>query len=69
MINEELISRATVAEIMGLTVDTIKWHRTYGKMPAPDYVVDNKPLWLRETIDEWIQQRTTVKRPEGISSD
>jgi len=26
-------------------------------MPDPDYVIDSKPLWRRDTIDQWIAAR------------
>ena len=52
-----LLSRRDVAELMGLNVETIKWHRAGGTMPDPDYVVDQKPLWRRETINQWIARR------------
>jgi len=52
-----LLSRRDVAELMGLNVETIKYHRAAGQMPQPDYIVDQKPLWRRETIDQWIASR------------
>jgi predicted DNA-binding transcriptional regulator AlpA len=52
-----LLSRRDVADLMGLSVETIKSHRAGGAMPDPDYVVDQKPLWRRDTIDGWIARR------------
>ena len=52
-----LLSRRDVAELMGLGIETIKTHRARGNMPDPDYVIDDKPLWRRETIDQWIAER------------
>ena len=52
-----LLSRRDVAELMGLNVETIKYHRAAGTMPDPDYIVDQKPLWRRDTIDLWIARR------------
>ena len=52
-----LLSRRDIADLMGLNVETIKYHRAGGSMPDPDYVVDRKPLWRRETIDQWIATR------------
>jgi len=52
-----LLSRRDVADLMGLSVETIKSHRAGGAMPDPDYVVDQKPLWRRETIEGWIARR------------
>ena len=53
-----LLSRRDVAELMGLNVETIKYHRAGGTMPDPDCVIDQKPLWRRDTIDQWIAERT-----------
>ena len=52
-----LMSRRDVADLMGLSVETIKTHRADGAMPDTDYVIDQKPLWRRETIDGWIARR------------
>lgn len=52
-----LLSRRDVAELMGLGIETIKTHRARGNMPDPDYVIDDKPLWRKETIDQWIATR------------
>ena len=52
-----LLSRRDVAELMGLNVETIKYHRAAGTMPDPDYIVDQKPLWRRDTIERWIATR------------
>jgi len=52
-----LLSRRDVAELLGLNVETIKYHRAGGTMPDPDLVIDDKPLWRRETIDGWIAAR------------
>jgi predicted DNA-binding transcriptional regulator AlpA len=53
-----LLSRRDVADLMGLSVETIKSHRAGGAMPDADYIIDQKPLWRRETIDQWIARRT-----------
>lgn len=52
-----LLSRRDVAELMGLGIETIKTHRARGNMPDPDYIVDSKPLWRRDTIERWIASR------------
>ena len=52
-----LLSRRDVAKLLGLNVETIKYHRAGGTMPDPDLVIDQKPLWRRDTIDEWIATR------------
>ena len=52
-----LLSRRDVAELLGLNVETIKYHRATGGMPDPDLIIDSKPLWRRDTIDLWIARR------------
>jgi len=52
-----LLSRRDVADLMGLNVETIKYHRAGGTMPDPDLIIDDKPLWRRATIDQWIAAR------------
>jgi len=52
-----LLSRRDVAELLGLNVETIKYHRAGGTMPDPDLIIDDKPLWRRDTIDGWIAAR------------
>ena len=52
-----LLSRRDVAQLLGLNVETIKYHRAGGTMPDPDYIVDQTPLWRRDTIDQWIATR------------
>ena len=52
-----LLSRRDIAELMGLNVETIKYHRAGGSMPNPDLVIDDKPLWRRATIEQWIATR------------
>ncbi len=52
-----LLSRRDVAELMGLNVETIKYHRAAGSMPDPDLVIDDKPLCRRATIDQWMAVR------------
>ena len=55
-----LLSRRDIAELMGLNVETIKYHRGRSSMPEPDYVIDQKPLWRRDTIDQWIVSRAAT---------
>ena len=52
-----LLSRRDVAKLLGLNVETIKYHRARATMPDPDYVIDQKPLWRRDTIERWIASR------------
>jgi hypothetical protein len=52
-----LLSRRDIADLMGLNVETIKYHRAGGTMPDPDLVIDDKPLWRRATIEDWMATR------------
>lgn len=48
---------AQVAERLGVTADTVSAYKHRGQMPAPDATVGQSPLWLVQTIEDWIPTR------------
>ncbi len=52
-----LASYKTLAQMSGLSVRTVTSYGSIGRLPAPDFVVDNKPLWLYETAVAWNANR------------
>jgi predicted DNA-binding transcriptional regulator AlpA len=51
--NERLLTRQDVADLTGLTIQTIKTYRRNGTMPEHDYVIGRTPVWLESTIQKW----------------
>jgi len=53
-----LLNYAAISERTGIGVATLRTYRRTGHMPAPDSTeVSDRPLWLTETIEEWIANR------------
>jgi hypothetical protein len=50
---ENLLTRAQVAELLGLSIEAIKQHRRRKTMPEPDVTYGRTPLWRVETIKAW----------------
>ncbi len=56
--NNNLIGLAGIADLIGLTYDSVKQLRTHGKLPEPDLFVDGwAKLWKESTISEWDRDR------------
>lgn len=53
-----LASYRTLSEISGLSIRTVTSYGSIGRLPDPDFVVDNKPLWLYETAVKWNNERS-----------
>jgi hypothetical protein len=52
-----LLTRQEVADLIGVTLETIKMHRKNGTMPDPDHVYGVTPLWKPATIRAWDNTR------------
>ncbi|MFZ3475344.1 hypothetical protein ACODT3_42430 [Streptomyces sp. 4.24] len=46
-----------IAEETGLSVDTLRFYNSVGNMPSPDEASGSSPLWLPETITNWMANR------------
>ncbi len=47
-----------IAELIGVTVGSVKLMKARGNLPDPDVIVDGVPrLWSKATIVEWDSQR------------
>jgi hypothetical protein len=58
-----LLSVTEVAQRLGLSVSTVRWHRTHRSMPDPDGQVGPTPFWTEATIDGWAARRPGRGRP------
>lgn len=50
-----------VADALGYSTETMYTLKHQGKMPNPDMIQSNVPLWLKATIKNWIK---TTDRPK-----
>lgn len=51
-----------VAEVTGLSWDTVRTYRRRGEMPEPDGWHQSRPWWRRQTIVEWdAARRATIR--------
>jgi hypothetical protein len=46
-----------VAEMIGVKPRTVTSYLSKGSMPSADGYVDNKPIWRKATIREWLFTR------------
>lgn len=49
----ELLTSEDLAEVLGVTVGTIRSYRSRGVLPEPDEMVGRTPTWRRRTIEQW----------------
>jgi predicted DNA-binding transcriptional regulator AlpA len=58
MINwENIFGIQEIATATGLKEQTVRQYRSDGKLPKEDAVVSGNPLWARNTIAEWLNER------------
>jgi aryl carrier-like protein len=63
---EILLTRAQVADRIEVGLANVAALRLTGKMPEPDHMIENKPLWKASTIDAWQASRRKWNRnPNG----
>lgn len=58
----DLMDQADVAEMLGVTIDTVRTSRSAGRaryadMPPPLREVSGRPVWLRRDIEAWAAGR------------
>lgn len=62
----EYIGTAGVADITGLSHNTVAVYGSQGKLPTPDAIIKENGAetrgWLPETIERWHHERSTIKR-------
>lgn len=47
---------AEVARLLGVQAQTVHAWTSRGRLPAPDYIVHNKPAWRLDTIERWARE-------------
>lgn len=60
----ELADYREIASMAGTTMGTVRsWRgRVQDGFPPPNFVISNKPLWLREDIEAWLASRPVRPR-------
>lgn len=53
----DLLTAAQVGELAGIQTATVHQHHWRHTMPEPALVIAGRPLWLRETVEQWIATR------------
>jgi len=51
------MTREEVAVFLGVTLNTVKFHRANGTLPEPDRMYGRTPLWKESTIRAWDSKR------------
>lgn len=52
----ELLDGAGLAALLKVEPATVSKYAQRKRIPAPDYVLGGRPVWLRSTIDAWVRQ-------------
>lgn len=53
MQDEQYLTTAEIATVLGVTSDTISSYKSRGQMPQPDKTFGRTPLWKLATIQAW----------------
>jgi hypothetical protein len=51
----ELVTYTELSTASGVPVNTLRQHVFRGKIPAPDFRLQNMPVWLASTVAEWLE--------------
>lgn len=53
------LTTTDIASLTGLKLDTIYTYRKRDTLPKEDHMLGNKPVWKKETIQQWVDSRST----------
>lgn len=53
------LTTTDIASLTGLKLDTIYTYRKRDTLPKEDHMLGNKPVWKKETIQQWVESRST----------
>ncbi len=62
---ERLVDQREFARRVGLTYGTIRGYRHEKRIPPPDQIIGEKPLWKVETVDRWKADRDAIAAVEA----
>lgn len=58
----DLLDSAGVAKMLNLKPETVRWYHKRGIMPPADNKFGRSPVWSRETILAWDDERKAIVR-------
>ena len=59
---EDMLDSRAVAKMLGVSYETVRWHRKKGNLPEPAAMFGQSPAWTRSTIEEWDATRSKRSR-------
>lgn len=63
------IGMREIAELIGVTLSTVRKHRQRRTLPAPRGEISGAPFWWDTDIMEWDARRRTVGRPRDRTEE
>lgn len=54
---DELLSMQDIADMAGISLGLVRWHKWAGHLPDPDRYVGRSPAWRWATIRGWVEAR------------
>jgi uncharacterized protein YjcR len=68
----DIVGMTEIAEMLNISVETIKTWNRRGQLPTPDAVVSAGPFWRRSTIERWAKgagrERVTLLQKLGAAA-
>lgn len=56
----EVVTMIQFGELARWTYATTRSYRSRGELPDEDFLMGNKPLWLREKVIEWLKKKEPI---------
>lgn len=70
---ERFVNREQLAEILGVSRQRVRTLESQGKLPPPDAMLADRPLWRHETAMQWAVERNNGRDQEqermGLKAD
>ena len=64
----KLIGVAEFGDMVGQARSAIIQLKHRGKLPNPDYVISNTPIWLKDTVVSWLFKNSWVFKKEKTTA-
>jgi predicted DNA-binding transcriptional regulator AlpA len=65
MTTPDQLTTDQVANLVGLSVASVREYVRRGAFPAPDGMLGRTPWWRASTVDEWLASRRGPGRPRN----